>query len=367
MPTTASAQTPTTPTVTRSIPSAQLTLTTSKITYSPIGVTIVYDGDGNRVSETVGSVTTNYLVDTINPTGYAQVVDELQNGAVGRTYSYGLERISEKQLTGISFYGYDGHGSVRQLTNTSGTVTDTYDYDAFGNPVNSTGSTPNNYLFAGEQYDPALSLYYNRARYLNSTTGRFWSMDALEGSVFEPRTLHRYLYASDSPVDRVDPSGNEDADIAENLSTAADLVVVAAISVVTLGYVCLAYAQTTGGGPCGEGPNEGSMRIQLQLGDQFTVPGTPILNNPDPPGVTSFQVREGLEEIYAIAQTSAAKFPFNSLQSDLVTAVIIVSQQAGMFAPYGYSGFKRSLLTSPIGRSGWRIDVDNLEGTNLRQ
>lgn len=34
-------------------------------------VTVVYDGDGNRVAETVGGVTTNYLVDTQNPTGYA--------------------------------------------------------------------------------------------------------------------------------------------------------------------------------------------------------------------------------------------------------------------------------------------------------
>ena len=33
-----------------------------------------------------------------------------------------------------------------------------YDYDAFGNLINSTGSTPNHYLFAGEQYDPALGL-----------------------------------------------------------------------------------------------------------------------------------------------------------------------------------------------------------------
>jgi RHS repeat-associated protein len=158
-------------------------------------VTLVYDGDGNRVSETVGGVSTNYLVDTQNPTGYAQVVDELQNGAVSRIYSYGLERISEKQLTGVSFYGYDGHGSVRQLTNSAGAVTDTYDYDAFGNLTNSTGSTPNNYLFAGEQYDPALSLYYNRARYLNTTTSRFWSMDSHEGDEQDPLSLHKYLYA----------------------------------------------------------------------------------------------------------------------------------------------------------------------------
>ena len=140
-------------------------------------MTIVYDGDGNRVSETVAGVTTNYLVDTQNATGYAQVIDELQGSTVTRTYAYGLERISENQTISNSwtpsFYGYDGHGSVRQLTSSAGVVTDAYDYDAFGNLSNSTGSTPNNYLFAGEQYDPALSLSYNRARYLNTATGRF--------------------------------------------------------------------------------------------------------------------------------------------------------------------------------------------------
>ena len=116
-------------------------------------VSIVYDGDGNRVAETVGGVTTQYLVDTQNLTGYAQVVDELQNGAVSRTYSYGLERINETQpinstLT-TSFYLYDGHGSVRQLLSSRGAVTDTYTYDAFGNLIASTASIPNNYLFAG--------------------------------------------------------------------------------------------------------------------------------------------------------------------------------------------------------------------------
>ena len=174
-------------------------------------VTIVYDGDGNRVSETVGGLTTNYLVDTLNPTGYPQVVDELQSGTVTRTYGYRLERISENQIISSAwtprFYGYDGHGSVRQLTNAAGAVTDTYDYDAFGNLINSTGSTPNNYLFAGEQYDPALSLYYDRARYLNTSTGRFWSMDTQEPTPLDPTSLHRYLYVSSNPVDYIDPTG----------------------------------------------------------------------------------------------------------------------------------------------------------------
>ena len=49
------------------------------------GVTIIYDGDGNRVKETVAGVTTSYLVAEQNPTGYAQVLDEIQNGAPART------------------------------------------------------------------------------------------------------------------------------------------------------------------------------------------------------------------------------------------------------------------------------------------
>ena len=122
--------------------------------------------------------------------------------------------ISENQILNsawtASFYGYDGHGSVRH-NEPAGTVTDTYDYDAFGNLVSSTGSTPTNYLFAGEQYDPALGLYYNRARYLNTTTGRFWSMDTNEGQDEQPVTLHKYLYADADPVDGTDPSGNQDS------------------------------------------------------------------------------------------------------------------------------------------------------------
>ncbi len=113
-------------------------------------------------------------------------------------------------VLGPTIYGYDGHGSVRQLTNPAGAITDSYDYDAFGNLINSTGSTPNNYLFAGEQYDPALDLYYNRARYLNTTTGRFWSMDTDEGNDQDPISLHKYLYANANPVNGTDPTGNQD-------------------------------------------------------------------------------------------------------------------------------------------------------------
>ncbi len=177
-------------------------------------VRMIYDGDGNRVAKIVGGVTTQYLVDDLNPTGYAQVVEEVVNGAVTRQYTYGLQRISENQVINntwtTSFYVYDGGGSVRELTDATGKVTDEYEYDAYGNSFTKQGTTPNNYLYRGEQFDSDLGLYYLRARYYNPATGRFMSRDPEEGTIKIPATLHKYLYASGDPVNRIDPRGRAD-------------------------------------------------------------------------------------------------------------------------------------------------------------
>jgi RHS repeat-associated protein len=193
------------------------------MTAAGTSVTMLYDGDGNRVAKTVTAngvpTTTYYLVDDLNPTGYPQVVEELAaNGTVERQYTYGLQRIDEQQLISNawtpSFYGYDGGGNVRQLTNAAGGVTDSYEYDAFGNSFQTSaptsGPTPNNYLYRGEQYDPDLGLYYLRARYYNPATGRFMSRDPEDGNRFDPATLHKYLYASGDPINAVDPTGRAD-------------------------------------------------------------------------------------------------------------------------------------------------------------
>ena len=136
------------------------------------------------------------------------MVEELQNNQVVKSYTYGLDLISQKTGAIVSFYNYDGHGSVRNLTNLAGQITDTYDYDAFGTIINRTGTTDNNYLYAGEQFDADLGFYYNRARYLNVQTGRFISQDSFEGSKSEPRSLHKYVYGADDVADKIDPSGN---------------------------------------------------------------------------------------------------------------------------------------------------------------
>ena len=175
------------------------------------GGSMLYDGDGNRVAMTNGGVTTVYLVDTENPTGLPQVMEETVGSSVQRVYTYGVNRISQSQLvSGVwttSFYGYDGQGSVRFLLDTGGNITDRYTYDAFGNEVAVSGATPNVYRYVGEAFDQGLQLTYLRARYLNRATGRFWTADAAGGDAFDPAGLHRYLYAGGDPVNNSDPLG----------------------------------------------------------------------------------------------------------------------------------------------------------------
>jgi RHS repeat-associated protein len=180
-------------------------------------VTIVYDADGNRVGKSVvvgtETNTTLYLVDDRNPTGYAQVMEEsakTNSGSLNliRTYVYGLDLISQTQSGNVTYYGYDGLGSTRYLSDSSTNVTDSYTYDAFGIQIDKSGSTLNNFRYTGEQWDADLGMYYLRARYYKPELGRFWTMDSFEGGQEEIANLHRYLYAENTPVNGIDPSGH---------------------------------------------------------------------------------------------------------------------------------------------------------------
>jgi RHS repeat-associated protein len=140
---------------------------------------------------------------------YAQVVRET-NATTGNItdYLYGDDLIKQTKAANDSYYLYDGLGSTRALTNSAGSVTDTYNYESFGTVLNQTGTTPNNYLFTGEQFDNSLNNYYLRARYYDQSIGRFTQMDTWMGNNSDPMTLHKYLYANANPVNNVDPTGN---------------------------------------------------------------------------------------------------------------------------------------------------------------
>jgi RHS repeat-associated protein len=165
-----------------------------------------YDSDGIRVSSIVDGVMTNYLVDKNRY--YAQVLEELDNsGTLAVSYVYGDDLISQDRDGKISYYIYDGQLSTRQLIDFSESITDTYVFDAFGIELNRTGTTTNSYLYTGEQYDPNVGFYYLRARYYNPSIGRFQTLDTYAGNMFEPLSLHKYLYAHADPVNNTDPSG----------------------------------------------------------------------------------------------------------------------------------------------------------------
>jgi RHS repeat-associated protein len=175
-------------------------------------VTLTSDADGNRIRKIAGGTTTHYLVATVNPSGWPQVIEEhagASPGTLSRRYTYGLDLISQTAGGATRFFGTDGLGSTRFLLHdTTGAVTEHYGYDAFGTIIVSNAAPSTACLFAGEQWDADLGLYYNRARYLHPGLGRFWTLDTFEGQQTDPLSLHKYLYAAANPVNNIDPSGH---------------------------------------------------------------------------------------------------------------------------------------------------------------
>jgi len=108
---------------------------------------------------------------------------------------------------------YDGHGSTRQLVSGSSptTIVDSFSYDAYGVMLggNPTSASPadTNLLYAGEQFDTSLQMYYNRARYYDQNIGRFNRMDPFAGNTHDPQSLHKYLYCHNNPINNIDSTG----------------------------------------------------------------------------------------------------------------------------------------------------------------
>ena len=169
-----------------------------------------YDAEGVRRSKvTVGGEETKeifFVSDTSNELSRT-VAETDKEGNVVATYSWGDTLLSQTREDITSTYIYDGHGNVRGLLDEKGCLTDTYAYNAYGELTQRTGETENHYLYTGEYYDGTTNLYYLRARYMNPSTGTFISMDTYQGDMYEPVTLHKYLYANANPVKYSDPSG----------------------------------------------------------------------------------------------------------------------------------------------------------------
>ena len=167
-----------------------------------------YDGFGRRVQKvfTQGSntTTTNYLYD-----GDSAVGDVDQNGNVLARYTAAQkidEPLAQLRTSTTSYYEQDGLGSVTSLTNSAGTIANTYSYDSYGSLTASSGSIVNRFLYTSRDFDTETGLYFYRARYYDPSTGRFLSEDPLE---FGGAGINFFGYAYDSPMNFIDPWGTQ--------------------------------------------------------------------------------------------------------------------------------------------------------------
>ena len=154
-----------------------------------------YNGDGLRVAATVNSSTTDF---TWDPMGLGTILDD------GDEYARGLGLISRITSGGTPTYVHaDGLGSVRLLTDNTATVVGTETYDVFGASRSQTG-TQVPFTFTGEQVDNESGLVYLRARYMDPESGRFINRDPIG---FAGGDVNLYTYVRNNPAELTDPSG----------------------------------------------------------------------------------------------------------------------------------------------------------------
>ena len=138
-----------------------------------------------------------------------QVLQELNLfGRTTKAYIYGNNRLAYDTGEDISYYLYDGLGSVSRIATEWGRIKETYDYDPYGNLTFGLPDSVNYYGYNGESQSLTTGLQYLRARYYQTENGRFISEDSYLGTQSEPLTRNRYAYVSNNPLNFIDPSGH---------------------------------------------------------------------------------------------------------------------------------------------------------------
>ena len=133
--------------------------------------------------------------------GLAQALSDGTN-----TYVYGVGRIAQVN-TGTEYFLGDALGSVRQLTNASGTITYARAYDPYGVVTTTFGSSQSTYGYTGEYSGDYNELVYLRARHYAPSMGRFLTRDTWGGDYSRPLSLNRWMYGYGNPVKYTDPTG----------------------------------------------------------------------------------------------------------------------------------------------------------------
>lgn len=175
-------------------------------------VSYTYDVMDRRVSRTEGSNTVLFVYD-----GNQVVADVDENGGLLRSYVWGagIDNLLcfTDHTTSNTYYAIKDHlNSIYAFMNESGSVVESYEYDAWGRMLGIYGADGteltqsaigSRYLWQGREYDSATGLYYFRARWYDPVAGRFVLKDPLGIS----GGLNQYVFCVNNPVMLCDPSG----------------------------------------------------------------------------------------------------------------------------------------------------------------
>ena len=162
-------------------------------------------------SNAKGYTLTEYIND-INRENTEVLAEYGADENVRQAYTYGEsgigERISVDKSTESSYYLYDGRNSVTGILTENANLTNSYQYDPYGNLTSGTADGVNYYGYNGESTNVKTGLQYLRARYYNAENGTFTTEDSDLGTTENPLTRNRYAYTSNNPVNYDDPTGH---------------------------------------------------------------------------------------------------------------------------------------------------------------
>jgi RHS repeat-associated protein len=119
-----------------------------------------------------------------------------------------LGLIGEETGSKYTSYHFDLRGSTIALTNSTGQITEKFQYSPYGVLLSSNAEkTP--FLFNGMYgvMTDSNGLYYMRARFYSPEMRRFVNQDILLGFVEDGQTLNRYAYVTGDPISKIDPFG----------------------------------------------------------------------------------------------------------------------------------------------------------------
>ena len=108
------------------------------------------------------------------------------------------------------YYTRDHLGSIREVTNNSGTVVARYDYDPYGRRTKLSGSFNSDFGFTGHYFHQQSGLHFAPYRAYSADLGRWLSRDPIG----EAGGINLYGYVGNNPVNLWDPEGlkeNNDA------------------------------------------------------------------------------------------------------------------------------------------------------------